>query len=184
MRLMTALAPLALLMASPALAQDWAVDRAASSVGLQTDVFGSTLTGTFSEFEARITLDPDNLAEARIEAVINTASGQLSDASRQSDMTGEAGLAVGDHPEARFVSESVNRSGDMYEAAGTLTVKGNSQPVILRFSLTLADGRAIADGGFTVARADFGVGEAGWGAAAANVTVQVHIEADAVQPVD
>jgi len=184
MRLIFALASLALLGTNTALAQDWRVDYPASSVSLQTDVFGTRLTGQFEQFEARITLDPSDLSSARIEAVVNTASGALSDASRQSDMIGSAGLAVSDHPDARFVSETITRSGDEYQADGILTVKGTSQPAILRFTLTITDGRAVADGGFILSRSDFGVGESGWGAAAAQVTVQVHIEADAVHSAD
>jgi polyisoprenoid-binding protein YceI len=41
------------------------------------------------------------------------------------------------------------------------------------------DGRAIADARLTIARSDYGVGAPGWGTTAANVTLVLHIEADA-----
>ena len=72
MRLAALTAALALLTGA-AQAQDWVLDRSASSVAFETDVFGARVTGQFSEFDAQITLDPDDLASARIDAVVRTA---------------------------------------------------------------------------------------------------------------
>ena len=180
MRPLFALAPLALLVTTPALAQSdvWVVDYDASSVGLQTEVFGTTIQGDFPQFSADIRLDPEDLSNARIEAVVQAGSGQLDPTERQSDMEGEAGLNPSEHPEMRFVSETITREGDVYTALGTLTIKGVSQEQALTFTLDITDGRGVADGGFTLARRDFGVGAGDWGAAAAQVDVRVHIEAE------
>ena len=94
-------------------------------------------------------------------------------------MTGNAGLAPSDHPEARFLSETITRDGDAYAADGTLTIKGVSQPATLRFTLDINDGRAVADGGLTVERSAFGVGVAGWNGAASEIRIVLHVEADA-----
>lgn len=179
MRPFIALAPLALLMSAPALAQSdaWVVNYDASSVGLQTEVFGTTIRGDFPQFSADIRLDPDDLSDARIEAIVQADSGQLDAAERQSDMVGEAGLNPSEHPEMRFVSESITREGDTYTALGTLTIKGVTQEQALIFTLDITGDRGVADGGFTLARSDFGVGARDWGAAAAQIEVRVHIEA-------
>ncbi len=157
------------------------MDRTASTVTLKTDVFGSTIEGMFSDFDAQITLDPDDLDGARIDAVVRTGSGVLNAPERQGDMDGHAGLDPQNHPEARFQSSSITRSGDVYTAQGLLTIKGVSQPATLVFTLHVKGQRAVARGGFTLARADFGVGKSGWGGAAAQVEIQLHIEADAGQ---
>lgn len=180
MRPLFALAPLALLATPPALAQSdtWVVDYDASSVSLQTDVFGSTIRGDFPQFTADIRLDPEDLSSARIEAVVQAGSGQLDAPERQSNMDGEAGLNPEAHPEMRFVSDSITREDDVYTALGTLTIRGVSQEQALTFTLDISDGRGVADGGFTLARSDFGVGAGDWGAAAAQIDVRVHIEAE------
>jgi len=181
MRLITSLAPLALLIASPTHAQDWVIDPAASTVAMQTDVFGTTIRGQFSEFDAQITLDPEDLSTARIAAVVYTGSGMLDPADRQSDLEGQTGLDPEAHPEARFVSDAISRTEDGYAAEGVLTIKDTSQPAVLTFSLTIEDGRAVAHGGMTIARSDFNVGASGWGPAAAEIAITLHIEADAAE---
>ena len=179
MRPIIALAPLALLATSPALAQSdaWVVDYDASSVGMQTNVFGTTIRGDFPQFSADIRLDPADLSDARIEAVVQAGSGQLDAAERQSDLEGDAGLNPSEHPEMRFVSDAITRENDIYTALGTLSIKGVSQEQALTFTLDITDDRGVADGGFTIARRDFGVGAGDWGAAAAEIEVSVHIEA-------
>lgn len=179
MRAFIALAPLALLVTAPALGQSdaWVVDYDSSSVGLQTDVFGTTIRGDFPHFTADIRLDPQDLSDARIEAVVQADSGQLDAPDRQSDMDGQAGLNPSAHREMRFVSDTITREGDTYTALGTLSIKGVTQEQALTFTLNITDGRGVADGGFTLARSDFGVGARDWGAAAAQIEVRVHIEA-------
>ena len=73
LRRVFAFAPI--LVAAPAFAQDWTVDTETSSVGFETTVSGASVTGAFPDWSADITLDPDNLEAARIEARVLTASG-------------------------------------------------------------------------------------------------------------
>lgn len=169
------------LLAAPALAQDWTLDRAASTVGFTTTAFGAPVSGAFEDFDAAITLDPDALETARIEASVSTGSGAIGNAEQDNAMKGRAGLAPEEHPLARFVSEDIRRTDEGYEAHGVLTIKGQDRPQILPFTLAVTDGRAVADGAFILRRADFGVGAAGWGDVATEVTVVLHIEADATQ---
>ncbi len=177
-RTLTALA-LAASAAAPALAQDWAVDAGASSVGFEASAFDSPLTGEFQDFSAQIRLDPDNLAEARIEASVDTSSVVLSNSQYRSNLAGGDGLAVETHPHARFVSVGAFWSYSRNEAAGALTIKGEARALTLPFTLEIENGRAVADGSFTIDRSNFGVGGGAWGDVGPSVTVSVHIEADA-----
>lgn len=177
-RTFTALALLAVT-AAPALGQDWALDRAASTVGFEASAFNAPLTGEFETFSAQITLDPDNLAAARIEASVDTASVALSNSQYRSSLAGSDGLAFETHPHARFVSEDIRATETGYEAVGALTLKGETQPLTLPFTLQIEGDRAVADAAFTIDRSSFGVGAGGWSDVGPSVTVTLHIEADA-----
>jgi polyisoprenoid-binding protein YceI len=176
-RTLTALAAAAALTA-PSFASDWLVDRDASSVEFETTVFGGATRGAFDDFSAEITLDPDSLSSARIDAVVGTASGSMANNDYQSALTGGQGLAPEDHPEARFISDDIRAVDGGYEAHGALTIKGVEVELVLPFTLTIDGDRATAEGSFTVDRGAFGVGGSGWGDVGAEVTVILHIEAD------
>ena len=168
----------AMTFAAPAFANEWRLDQSASTVEFETTVFGGTTTGVFEEFDADITLDPNNLEAARIDAVVRTASGSMGNSDYQSALIGGQGLDPQDHPEARFVSEDIRAADDGYEAHGVLTVKGVETDLVLPFTLAIDGDRAVADGSFTVDRNTFNVGGSGWGDVGAEVTVILHIEAD------
>ena len=168
-----------LLLATPAMAQDWIVDHDASSVGFRTEAFGGSVEGGFSEWQAQITLDPDNLDRARISATVETASGDTGNGEINRSMLSTSGLAPETHAEARFVSEDIRVTQDGYAAHGTLTIKDTARDAVLPFTLDIAEGRAVADASLEIARTDFGVGRSNWGDTAARVTIMIHIEADA-----
>lgn len=176
-RFLTALAAAALFTA-PGFATDWLIDTDASTVEFETTVFGAATIGTFDDFDADITLDPANLAAARIEAVVRTASGAMGNSDYQSALIGGQGLDPDDHPEARFISEDIRAVETGYEAHGALTVKGVETDLVLPFTLDINGDRAVAEGEFTVNRNTFGVGGSGWGDVGAEVRVILHIEAD------
>lgn len=164
---------------APAAAQDWTIDTDASRVGFVTQAFGGSVEGEFTDYEAAITLDPADLANARIEGRVGTASGSTGNGQLDDSMLSEEGLAPQSHAAAHFLSEDIRATDTGYEAHGTLSIRGTDQAVILPFSLAIEDGRAVADAELEIARSDYGVGAAGWGDTAANVTIVLHIEADA-----
>jgi len=164
-----------------ALAQDWTVDHETSTVGFETTAFGGPVSGEFAAWTAAITLDPADLTQASISASVETGTGSTGSGEIDDPMLGADGLAPAAHPLALFDSSDIRATDTGYEAHGTLTIRETAQPVILPFTLTIADGHAIADARLTIARSDYGVGAAGWGSTAANVTLVLHIEADAVE---
>ncbi|WP_394694119.1 YceI family protein [Hyphobacterium sp.] len=175
---------LSLFAAGPALATDWTLDRDASAVTIETTAFGREVTGSFSDFNAEIRLDPADLDNARIVGLVDVTSGDTGNAQYNSQMTGNSGLDGDDHPVAEFVSETISLGddcedgdGDCYVANGTLTLAGNTQPTDLFFRLSIDGDRAVADGRMTVLRQDFGIGSGEWGDAATTVEIHLHIEA-------
>lgn len=185
MRLFTARLAMALTaslaFAASASAQDWALDREASSVRATITVFNSPAEASFTDFDAGITLDPDNLAAARIDAVVRTGSATMTTRDYQQAMLSSEGLAPGTHPQARFVSDDVRAVEGGYEAHGVLTIRDVEEPVVLAFTLEIDGTRAVAAGAFEVSRSAFGISGSSWGAGnvGETVTVALHIEADA-----
>jgi len=173
-----------LLSAPPALASDWTLDTSASSVRIETTAFGRPVTGIFSEFDASIVLDPENLSDARIAGHVSVASGDTENPQYNSEMTGRRGLDADNHPLASFVSTTIapgeaceDGFGLCLQADGRLTLAGNEQLATLNFRLNIEGERAIADGALTVGRDDYGIGNSTWGDAAETVLVYLHIEA-------
>jgi polyisoprenoid-binding protein YceI len=173
-----------LLSAPPALASDWTLDTSASAVRIETTAFGRPVIGIFSEFDATIALDPDNLSEARIDGQVSVASGDTENPQYNSEMKGSRGLDADNYPLARFISMSIapgeaceDGSGLCLQAEGLLTLAGNEQPATLNFRLNIEGERAITDGTLTVDRDDYGIGSNTWGDAAETILVRLHIEA-------
>ena len=183
MRTLSLIAPFAaaLALSAPALAQDWTLDADASQIRFETTAFGGTVEGGFEDFSAEITLDPDNLADAHIHAVVQTGSAVIGNSDYRETMRGRAGLNVSGFPEAVFDSSAITRDGETYRADGTLTIKGEANPAVLTFSLDITGDRAVANGEMTVMSRSFGVGASDWDGAGETVTLNLHIEADAAQ---
>lgn len=144
---------------APAVEGAWTVDKAASRIEFSGTQTGKAFTGRFENFDATIVFDPADLSSARIEAVIDTGSAKTGDRQRDAALPGAEWFFSKSFPEARFVSSSVAAAGDgAYEAVGTLSIRDMEKAVTLPFTLTIADGRATAEGSVTLNRSDFGVG--------------------------
>lgn len=151
---------LAALAAFPATASDWAVERAEIQ-------FTARLTGgaevelvqaTLGLLGAEIRFDPDAPEAAVVDAVFDMRSAATGEASFDRDMAGATWLDTGAHADARFVVEGflVDEAG--YEATGTLTLLGISQPVDLAFAFEIDGDWAEIDGQAEVDRFAFGIG--------------------------
>lgn len=169
------------LAAGPGVAAEWVVDAQASSLefsGVQT---GAPFNGGFDTFAASITFDPENLAEARIEVRVDTASFNSHSTDRDGLAVGEDWFAVDMFPEAVFLAEQVTHTGENgYLAEGMLTIRDASVPLAVPFALDIVEGRAVADGTLVLDRFAFGLGQRDFadpGLVDAAVGVTFHIEA-------
>ncbi|NBN62722.1 YceI family protein [Pannonibacter tanglangensis] len=161
MRRLFATAALALSLAAgvPALAADWTVDPARSSLGFAVDQGGQPVEATFRTWTATIRFDPANLAEARIEATIETGGIVTANPQFVEMIPGADWLAAATFPTATFTSGAVTAlGGNAYRMDGTLTLRGQAQPVVVDFTLDITDASARAVGTAKVKRTAFGVG--------------------------
>jgi polyisoprenoid-binding protein YceI len=154
------LAPLcALLLCVPAAAAQWQVVPAESSIGFSSVWNNRTIEGRFERFQARINFDPEKLSEAMADVTIDLGSATTGDRTVNSSLSGEDWFATRASPTARFVTQSITRTGpDQYLARGTLTLRGRSVPVELPFRLTISGNQAVMQGQTRLDRRAFGIG--------------------------
>ncbi len=144
----------------PAIEGAWRIDKAASRLTFTGTQNGKEFTGEFREFDATILLDPADIGAARIEAIIDTASAKTGDRQRDAALPGADWFASKAFPTARFASDAIVSTGDStYSAAGKLSIRGIEQDLILPFTLTITDGRAVADAEVALNRSDYSVGQ-------------------------
>ncbi|WP_306252753.1 YceI family protein [Parvularcula sp. IMCC14364] len=138
----------------------WTPDYAASAVTFSAEQEGSIFEGRFDSFRAAIRLNPDNLGDAEIHAIIDMASVDAGDDDRNSSLPTNDWFRTRSFPTATFRSSAVSERPDgTYEAAGELTIKGVSRPVTLPFELEIDGNMASASGSISLDRTDFNVGE-------------------------
>jgi len=168
----------------PALASEWVIDPDNSEVTFVTDAFGTTVNGRFSSFGADITLDPNDLTRAHIEAYVETGSVETGTPDIDDALLGEEGFDPQGHMRATFVSNDVHPGegcGDAEAlcliASGDMVIRGVSKPLDLPFALSSDGTRAVADGSFVIRRTDYNIGTLEWELAGWETTVHLHIEA-------
>jgi len=148
----------------------WTIDAAASRIAFTGRQMQVPARGVFERFVAEVRFDPDDLAASRIAVEIDPASAKTGVADVDRELRRAKWFDVAQFPTARFAATTIRRvAPDRYEAAGTLTIRDATVPVVLPFTLALQPdparpgGRtATARGAVTVKRSAFGVGQAEW----------------------
>ena len=155
-------ATLALLSCGGAAADTWQADQHAGTLRFIATQAGARFSGHFGEFRVLFEFDPADPAQARLDVTIATKSADTSDADRDEMLHGRDFFWVSQFPEARYHAIGVQRDGKGWVAAGALTLRGVTQPVAVRFELRQEQGGFIMQGGATLRRLEFGVGQGDW----------------------
>jgi len=122
--------------------------------------FGSEITGSFADWTSVIAFDetiptPD-VAIGSVETTISIPSLTLGSVTAQA--LGPDFFAATDHPTAVFKAD-IKHAADGYEAIGTLSIKDQTAPLTLPFSLSVDGNRAEMRGDLTLDRRSFGIGD-------------------------
>lgn len=148
-----------LLVAGPAAASDWTVDTAESSLSFVAMQNGSPVEGRFENWSAEISLDPDNIADARIRAVVETGTAGTGQPQLDQTLSSASWFDPSSHPQAVFESSKITALGEgRYEAAGELSIKGKAVPLTLPFTLEIDGDTARARAEVPLMRLAFGIG--------------------------
>ncbi|MBL4854095.1 MAG: YceI family protein [Robiginitomaculum sp.] len=163
---------------------NWAVDKSTSSIAFSGEQTGEKFTGSFANFDVQITFSPDDLAGAKIVAVIDLASVDAGDKDRNGALPGKEWFFVKKFPKARFEATGFKHlGGNAYETTGQLTIRGVDKTITLPFTLDIEGGQAAMQGQISLNRRDYNIGTGMWKNedwVKHNVNVQVVINAKAL----
>lgn len=162
----------------------WKIVPDQSSLTFTAIQNGAPVTGTFTSFSGDINFDPKQLDKSNVKIVVNVGSisdpyNELSDTLKSADWFNTKVF-----PQATFQSTGFTKTGDkMYQAKGTLTFRGKTQPIILNFSQEeYSPTKAKMMGSTTIKRTTFGVGQGEWSdTKAVKDDVQVNFKISAVR---
>jgi polyisoprenoid-binding protein YceI len=134
-----------------------------SRIAFTSKQMGVAVDGQFRKFAATLSFDPAKpaAASARIDIDLDSIDAGSKDA--DDEVVGKQWFNVRTFPTASFVSSSVKAlGGDRYEAVGKISIKGKAQDATLPFTVRQDANTATFDGGFTLKRLDFAIGEGPW----------------------
>ena len=162
-------------LASGALAGNWTLDPARSTVTLRSkSMWGlAPVKGAFRQVSGRGTVSPAGEVSGRIE--VGAASIDTGMARRDNHLRSGDFFLSDKYPVIAFDLDRITVTGDGVTVAGTLTVRERSQP--LNFPATAAvagDGEVVLDGTVQVNRADFGLTWSQLGMASTHNTIAIH----------
>jgi len=163
-RKLSSAAAAAVLIASPALADTWVVDKVHSETSFQIRHMMSKVRGHFNDFSGTVVADPAKPEAASVEFSVRTASIDTSNEGRDKDLRGANFFDVEKFPEITFKSTRVRPAGkDRYDVTGTLTMHGVAKEVTLPVSLLgfgkdpWGNDRAGFEIATTIDRKDYGI---------------------------
>ena len=166
-----------LLLPTVALARDWQVDTAKSTLTFKGSYQGEAFNGTFKKFDATITYDASDLAASKFDVSIDLASADTASSERDDTLKGSDFFDTGKFPKAHFVSQSFSKGAEgSVQANGSLTIRDRTKPVTLRVVFTTSGNAATLDVDTVLKRADFGLGSGSdWVDIGADVPVHGHL---------
>ncbi len=160
-----------------AVAKDWQVDAAQSTLGFRGDYQGEAFDGVSKRFEAKISYDDADLATAKFDVGVDLSSVDTQSSERDETLASSDFFDTGNHPKAHFVTQSFAKAADgSVTAQGTLTLHGVSKPVTLKVKFAPTAGGATLDVDTTLDRLDFNLGSSSdWADVGKAVTVHGHL---------
>ena len=134
-------------------ASDWTVKSGAISIKI--DQFGSEVTGSFEDWTAAITFDPDTgLGTTEVTIAITS----LTLGSVTSQALGPDFFDTATFPTAVFAAD-LTSTADGHMASGTLQIRDKTLPIEMPFALSTADGVTSMQAMTTLNRLDFDIGK-------------------------
>ncbi|MEO7064599.1 MAG: YceI family protein [Dokdonella sp.] len=166
-----------LLLPAVAIAHDWQVDAAKSTLTFKGSYQGDAFNGKFKKFDATIAYDAADLATSKFDVSIDLASADTASSERDDTLKGSDFFDTGKFPKARFVTQSFAKAADgRVTASGTLTIRDQTKPVTLKMSFAASGSAATLDVDTVLKRADFGLGSGSdWAEVSADIPVHGHL---------
>ena len=120
-----------------ALAADYNVDTAHTNVGFRVaHLVISKTTGSFNEFDASLTYDPDDMGSFALTATIRTASIDTNNNGRDNHLRSPDFLDAASHPTITFASTGLTMGDDGLVVVGDLTIRGVTKSIEMPVTIT------------------------------------------------
>lgn len=182
-----------LVAAAPMNLERFEVDPAHTYIGFNVKhMLFSTVKGKFTDYEARIWIDPEDITRSRALVLIDAKSLDTGNGKRDRHLRSADFFDVARFPTIRFASKQVIRDGDGVVVVGDLTIRDVTREVSVPLSvvgpMALPNGerRLGAEGRLVVDRRDFGLtwNKVMEGIGAVGDEVAIELQVEAVQPAD
>ncbi|MFG5380286.1 cytochrome b/b6 domain-containing protein [Yoonia sp. R2-816] len=134
---------------------EWTVTD--GTLAITVTQLGSAVQGSFGDWTAAISFDPDGTGVLG-DVTTTVAITSLTLGSVTNQAMGADFFNAESFPTATFQADITAAETD-YVADGTLTIKDNTVPVTLPFTLDIADDTATMTGQLALDRSDFGIGQ-------------------------
>ena len=149
-------------LAAPAWAQQTLLP-AQSEIAFTTRQMGVPVDGKFRTFTAQVAFDPKKPEAAKVAFTVELGSASIGTAETEAELAKPDWFNTKLFPQASFQSTSVKAlGGGKFEVAGTLSIKGAKQNLLVPVSLAQAGATSTATGSFTLKRLDFKIGDGDW----------------------
>ena len=140
-----------------------AVQADKSTLTFTSRQMGVPVQGRFPKFTTRVAFDPAKPDAAKVDISVDLASIDAGSRDANDEVVGKQWFNLKMFPVASFTSSAVKSVGaGRFEVTGPLSIKGKSVPVTAAFTFKVEGASGIFDGGFTLKRIDFAIGEGPW----------------------
>lgn len=148
---------------SASAADKWDILEDRSSIKFVARYKGDEILGGFKKFSSNIIFSPQQLEKSHVKISINMSSFHTNTEDANKSLPEKEWFHTEEFPEAEFSCNNFEQvSEDEYVAHGTLTIRNNSHPVDLPFTLKIEEKDsgeyAIVSGKTEINRITFGVG--------------------------
>jgi polyisoprenoid-binding protein YceI len=158
-------------------ARDWQTDAAQSTLTFKGSYQNEAFDGKFKKFDAAISYDEADLTTAKFDVKVDLASVDTASSERDDSLKGGDFFDLKKFPQAHFVTTSFAKGADgAVVAQGTLTIRDQTKPVVLKLKFVASGDKATLDVDTTLKRLDFGLGTGkDWADIGADVPVHGHL---------
>lgn len=163
----------------PTIAAPYNVIKDNSKIKFSGTHAGNEFTGQFTDWNADIDFDVNDVNNSSVTVTFNTASAKTGNAMYDGTLPTADWFDSKNHPEAKFHSTSFKKTDDGFAVTGDLTIRDITNPVTFDFVLE-GDNPTIMSANFSIDRLQFDIGRnsdssAEW--VSQNITIDLEITA-------
>ncbi|WP_026905930.1 YceI family protein [Paucisalibacillus globulus] len=109
----------------------WNIDKSHSALDFTVKhMMISKVRGSFSDFDAKIEADPNDLTDAKIEFSVDVNSINTRNEDRDNHLRSNDFFDIANHPKMTFIATDIKKkSDDEYTVTGAFTLRGVTKPV-------------------------------------------------------